>query len=169
MTYEEKNSKKLTIDSIKDYVNMTRQISEKLHKILIIKKQKEFFDDLDFEILDLKFCNKNKIVYITIFVDKFNNGYDFDFKEIQIPYKYLEIEDELLENLIDLKEEKDNDEDEYEKYLKLKEKYEKETEKCVICGCPTDEYKITHIDLRNHYVEGVGQLCKRCYLEYVVN
>ncbi len=34
---------------------------------------------------------------------------------------------------------------------------------CVSCGTPT-EYSIhTPIDIRDHYVEGAGQLCKTCY------
>lgn len=36
------------------------------------------------------------------------------------------------------------------------------TDLCVLCsadtGIPTD----THIDLRSNYVEGVGQLCRKC-------
>ncbi len=34
---------------------------------------------------------------------------------------------------------------------------------CVCCGKPSGEKKGTHINLRLCYVEGVGQLCKRCY------
>jgi len=36
-------------------------------------------------------------------------------------------------------------------------------DKCVLCATDT-EYDInTHIDYRNHYVEGAGQLCKECW------
>jgi len=34
---------------------------------------------------------------------------------------------------------------------------------CVLCGEPSGEKKGTHIDLRSYYVEGAGQLCKKCY------
>lgn len=34
---------------------------------------------------------------------------------------------------------------------------------CVLCDIETP-YKITdHIDMRQHYVEGAGQLCKECW------
>ena len=37
-------------------------------------------------------------------------------------------------------------------------------DKCVMCGSKT-EYDIhTHIDIREHYVEGAGQMCRGCYL-----
>jgi len=43
--------------------------------------------------------------------------------------------------------------------------YGSEKEKCVSCGKVT-EYKITdHIDARENYVEGAGQLCSECYKE----
>lgn len=38
-----------------------------------------------------------------------------------------------------------------------------ETEKCVMCGKDTEIKKGLNIDLRYHYVEGAGQLCKECY------
>ncbi len=34
---------------------------------------------------------------------------------------------------------------------------------CVCCGKLSGEKKGTHIDQRSYYVEGAGQLCKRCY------
>jgi len=40
---------------------------------------------------------------------------------------------------------------------------EKEKDCCVVCGKETEYTKDTHIDLREHYVEGAGQLCKECY------
>ena len=38
-----------------------------------------------------------------------------------------------------------------------------EYEVCVMCGDKVPYLKSTHIDLRNGYVEGAGQLCKDCY------
>lgn len=40
-----------------------------------------------------------------------------------------------------------------------------EMDKCVSCGCETDYPKHMHIAYRFHYVEGAGQLCKKCYDE----
>jgi NMD protein affecting ribosome stability and mRNA decay len=39
------------------------------------------------------------------------------------------------------------------------------TEKCVNCGAETNVPIDLHIDLRENYVEGVGQLCPKCYLK----
>lgn len=36
-------------------------------------------------------------------------------------------------------------------------------EKCIQCGCDTEYTRNTPIDLRYHYIEGAGQLCKDCY------
>ena len=36
-------------------------------------------------------------------------------------------------------------------------------DKCVICKCDTPYTENTHIDYRNYYVEGCGQLCAECY------
>lgn len=36
-------------------------------------------------------------------------------------------------------------------------------EHCILCKCPTEYRFNDHIDLRNYYVEGAGQLCKDCY------
>lgn len=36
-------------------------------------------------------------------------------------------------------------------------------EVCVSCGEQTPYKQNTHIDLREHYVEGAGQLCKTCW------
>jgi hypothetical protein len=33
---------------------------------------------------------------------------------------------------------------------------------CVSCGAETAYEVSTHIDMRNAYVEGLGQLCSRC-------
>lgn len=38
-----------------------------------------------------------------------------------------------------------------------------EVEKCVLCGAETPYVKETPIELRFHYIEGAGQLCKNCY------
>ncbi len=38
-----------------------------------------------------------------------------------------------------------------------------EYEKCVSCGCETNILKSLHIDYRNFYVEGCGQLCEKCW------
>ena len=40
-----------------------------------------------------------------------------------------------------------------------------EKEKCVICGRYTDECVSTPITLRRFYVEGAGQVCKKCFIE----
>ena len=48
---------------------------------------------------------------------------------------------------------------------KHKKRADGETESCVICGKST-EYRIdTPIDKRECYVEGAGQLCRKCYFE----
>ena len=36
-------------------------------------------------------------------------------------------------------------------------------DKCVMCGVDTPYDYETHIDMRNHYIEGAGQLCSKCY------
>jgi len=38
-----------------------------------------------------------------------------------------------------------------------------EKEKCVVCKKPTEYNVTTHVDFRNYYVEGCGQLCSECY------
>ena len=40
-----------------------------------------------------------------------------------------------------------------------------EKEKCVSCEKETEVDVSTHIDHRDYYVEGAGQLCKDCWLE----
>ena len=37
-------------------------------------------------------------------------------------------------------------------------------ETCVMCSTETNVLKTTHIDFRNGYVEGAGQLCWECYI-----
>lgn len=34
---------------------------------------------------------------------------------------------------------------------------------CVSCGAETAYDISTHVDMRNGYVEGLGQLCAKCY------
>ena len=48
---------------------------------------------------------------------------------------------------------------------KRKKQADSETERCVICGKPTEYRKDTPIDKRECYVEGAGQLCRKCYFE----
>ena len=38
-------------------------------------------------------------------------------------------------------------------------------DKCVSCTKETKYDRITHIQYRDHYVEGSGQLCKKCWGE----
>jgi len=40
-----------------------------------------------------------------------------------------------------------------------------EYEICIICHCETDIKKSTPVDQRKYYVQGFGQLCKKCYLK----
>lgn len=40
-----------------------------------------------------------------------------------------------------------------------------EYDKCVLCEEVTREPKDRHIDFRNFYVEGSGQLCRNCWVE----
>ena len=38
-------------------------------------------------------------------------------------------------------------------------------EKCIICHCITNVPVGTHIEEREFYVEGAGQLCPKCFAE----
>jgi recombinational DNA repair protein (RecF pathway) len=38
-------------------------------------------------------------------------------------------------------------------------------EKCVLCGEETEYHLNDDINLRKYYIEGAGQLCKKCYDE----
>ncbi|TSC89272.1 MAG: hypothetical protein G01um10143_653 [Parcubacteria group bacterium Gr01-1014_3] len=38
-------------------------------------------------------------------------------------------------------------------------------ETCVLCKAETPYKKNTHIDHRQHYIEGSGQLCEKCFKE----
>ena len=42
---------------------------------------------------------------------------------------------------------------------------EQEKEKCVACNEETPVNKNDHVDSRFYYVEGAGQLCKKCWNE----
>lgn len=42
-------------------------------------------------------------------------------------------------------------------------------DKCISCDMQTEYEYETHIDLREFYIEGAGQLCKQCYEEVYVN
>jgi len=42
-------------------------------------------------------------------------------------------------------------------------------ETCVLCGTKTNVLKSTHIDIRNGYYEGVGQVCDKCVSEKITS
>ena len=48
---------------------------------------------------------------------------------------------------------------------KRKKQPDSEIERCVICGKPTEYHADTSIDKRDYYVEGAGQLCRKCFFE----
>lgn len=43
-----------------------------------------------------------------------------------------------------------------------------EKEPCVVCHAVTDYSYRTPIQERNYYVEGVGQLCEKCYADVIL-
>jgi len=45
----------------------------------------------------------------------------------------------------------------------------KEKDKCVSCGAVTIYNKSDHIDIRMDYVEGAGQLCRKCFIRIYGN
>lgn len=45
----------------------------------------------------------------------------------------------------------------------------KEMETCVLCNKVTEVPKDLHIDFRDYYIEGVGQLCQDCYFNLYEN
>ena len=47
-------------------------------------------------------------------------------------------------------------------YQKMKNK-EPKKDKCVSCGVETQYDEFDHIDFRNFYIEGAGQLCVKCF------
>ena len=48
---------------------------------------------------------------------------------------------------------------------KHKDHADSKAERCVICGKPTEYRKDVPIDKRECYIEGAGQLCRKCYFE----
>lgn len=36
---------------------------------------------------------------------------------------------------------------------------------CILCGVETAYDETTHVDMRVGYMEGIGQLCSKCYRE----
>ena len=53
------------------------------------------------------------------------------------------------------------DENEYNEFFQ-KQLENSEMEKCILCGKKTNVPKNLHIDFRDFYVEGAGQLCYEC-------
>lgn len=45
----------------------------------------------------------------------------------------------------------------------------KEKDKCVFCGVDTVYNKSDHVDTRMYYVEGAGQLCRKCFIRIYRN
>ena len=47
-----------------------------------------------------------------------------------------------------------------------REETDDDIELCILCESPTN-YKISdHVDTRNAYIEGMGQLCGRCHYDH---
>lgn len=55
------------------------------------------------------------------------------------------------------------------KQIKKNDKIKIDTEECVLCHKKLFIGKKANISLRNHYVEGVGQLCAHCYVKVYGN
>ena len=51
---------------------------------------------------------------------------------------------------------------------KRKKQADNKVEHCVICGKPTEYSKDTPIGKRECYVDGAGQLCRKCYFEIYI-
>lgn len=45
----------------------------------------------------------------------------------------------------------------------MNKKLEEKFDLCIICNKKTDYLSSTPISLREFYIEGAGQLCKKCY------
>ena len=45
------------------------------------------------------------------------------------------------------------------------DKQDKQYDCCIVCGKPTEYRKDVPIDKRECYVEGAGQMCRKCYFE----
>lgn len=41
-----------------------------------------------------------------------------------------------------------------------------EFERCVVCGAETPFRRSTPVELRTEYIQGTGQLCRRCAAEF---
>lgn len=46
------------------------------------------------------------------------------------------------------------------------ENEKKEYEKCILCSGETNVEKTKHIEGRTGYLEGAGQMCTKCFLDY---
>ena len=46
------------------------------------------------------------------------------------------------------------------------ENEKKEYEKCILCGVETNIEKNKNIENRYGYLEGAGQMCSKCFLDY---
>ena len=44
--------------------------------------------------------------------------------------------------------------------------FEDEFERCVVCGAQTPFRRSTPVELRTGYIQGAGQLCRRCAAEF---
>ena len=49
-------------------------------------------------------------------------------------------------------------------FIKEVEDRNNSVETCILCNCSTEYRFNIHIDFRNYYVEGAGQMCKECYV-----
>lgn len=49
------------------------------------------------------------------------------------------------------------------KMKKMKTPTTDNKEYCIVCDEDTTYFKSDHVDERNYYVEGAGQLCEKCY------
>ena len=49
-----------------------------------------------------------------------------------------------------------------------KSRHSAEKERCILCGGLTETAKEQPLSEREYYIEGAGQLCKRCYQELYV-
>jgi hypothetical protein len=46
------------------------------------------------------------------------------------------------------------------------ENEKKEYEKCILCGVETNIEKNKNVENRYGYLEGAGQMCSKCFLDY---
>ena len=51
----------------------------------------------------------------------------------------------------------------YDKIFKNKKDNKMKLDKCVMCGKKTRYAEEVPLELREHYVEGAGQMCTECY------